>query len=74
MIFFKIWNVYNGNCIKKHRNVSENHELKAICDMSISSDGTTIGFGDNYGHLSILGLDHKSIILPNEQFFSTDYR
>lgn len=42
--------------------------------MSISSDGTIIGFGDNYGHLSILGLDQKLINLPSEQFFSTDYR
>lgn len=44
--------------------------------MAISPDGTLIGFADNHGHLSILGLDsnQKAMSLPHEQFFGTDYR
>lgn len=71
-----MWDIYKGTCIINHRNESDNHEIKAIYDMAISPDGTLLCFGDNHGHISILGLDsnQKAKSLPHEQFFSTDYR
>jgi hypothetical protein len=72
----KVWDIYTGRQLCRHRNENNEREAVAIFDMAISPDGTTIGCVDAVANLSIYGIsdNQDAMLRPHEQFFSTDYR
>lgn len=72
-----IWDVLNPEPIACFQNFIEGQGNGAVFDAKWSPDGTTLAATDSHGHLLMYGFGvnaGKSIRIPKELFYHTDYR